>query len=193
MRTYWGENFLCDQPLVRKNINSTITSFVLELRLVHLLTGGTHQRPNTTVRTASLNTILYANTTQGESPRHLPPFPKLMHTGLIIRGRAATLDFYVAQWRNHHLLFTMEPIANTPTKISSIEGQFLWMPSGWPIARMSVIVVLTPADESKNRKWICKVKKALTARPIWPGNWMTMRNLWVVNLAEIWNPGGNGR
>ena len=87
---------------------------------------------------------------RGNHPaRPHPPFPKLMHTGLIIRGRAATLNFYAAQWRNHHLLFTMEPIQQQ--KYPQLKVSFYECLQDDQL-RVSVIVVLTPADELKNRK-----------------------------------------
>lgn len=59
---------MCDQPLVRANINRSITSFVLEPEPVplHLLGGETSSELCSPGLRMGLNTIPYANTHMGE-------------------------------------------------------------------------------------------------------------------------------
>ena len=118
-----------------------------------------------------INTVLYANTKLGELP---PPL-------LLIdwcRSKARNWSWFLALSCWNHLLCTIGVIYQqnySQLKVSFYEclqdDQLRVCLSLWCWHR---------ADELKNRKWICEVKKALTARPIWAGNWMTVRNLSVV-------------
>ena len=130
---------------------------------------------------------------RGNHPRHIPPFPKLMHTGLITKGReggrAGTLNFYAAQSRNHHLL----AVYNGPIQQQKFPQLKVSFYECLQDDQLRVCLSLWCWHRQMNRKIgneIAKLKKLRQRdQSDWGIEWQCETSGWVINLAEIWDPG----